>query len=91
MLISESTSLADYANASVRGQTVGPTGGGHRRAAASQPTFTVADDSNENTYRGLKRLRSFLPRAQRLPTHKMLAIGELLPHRWQPRQAVVIA
>jgi transposase len=27
----------------------------------------------------------------RLPTHKMSAIGELLPHRWQPRQAVVIA
>jgi hypothetical protein len=26
-----------------------------------------------------------------LPTHKMSAIGELLPHRWQPRQAVVIA
>jgi hypothetical protein len=28
---------------------------------------------------------------QWLPTHKMSAIGELLPHRWQPRQAVVIA
>ena len=27
---------------------------------------------------------------QRLPTHEMSAIGALLPHRWQPRQAVVI-
>jgi hypothetical protein len=26
-----------------------------------------------------------------LPTHKMSAICELLPHHWQPRQAVVIA
>jgi len=28
---------------------------------------------------------------ERLPTHKMSAIGELLPHRWQPRQSIVLA
>jgi hypothetical protein len=56
-----------------------------KRAAAVMTLLNSARLNGHDPYAYMKDL------LQRLPTHKMSAIGELLPHRWQPRQAVVIA
>jgi transposase len=56
-----------------------------KRAAAVMTLLNSARLNGHDPYAYMKDV------LQRLPTHKMSAIGELLPHRWQPRQAVVIA
>jgi hypothetical protein len=56
-----------------------------KRAAAVMTLLNSARLNGHDPYAYMKDV------LQRLPTHKMSAIGELLPHRWKPRQAVVIA
>ena len=56
-----------------------------QRAAAVMTLVNSARLSGHDPYAYMKDV------LERLPTHKMSAIGELLPHRWQPRQSIVLA
>jgi len=56
-----------------------------QRAAA---VMTLVHSARLNGHDPLAYLRDVL---QRLPTHKMSAIGELLPHRWAPGAVNVVA
>jgi transposase len=56
-----------------------------KRAAAVMTLLNSARLNGHDPYAYMKDILRLLP------THKMSAICELLPHRWQPRQAVVIA
>ena len=56
-----------------------------QRAAAVMTLVNSARLNGHDPYAYMKDV------LERLPTHKMSAIGELLPHRWQPRQSIVLA